>query len=178
MTPEAIIKQYYEEGSELYALLLVHSVSVAEKALEIARLHPEWELDEGFIHEAALLHDVGIGQTHAPEIHCFGKYPYVCHGYLGAQLLRDRGLERHARVCERHTGSGITKERILQDRLPLPARDMVPETMEEKLVCFADKFYSKSHPDRVKTVEQVRRSLGRYGEDSVARWDEMVRLFL
>jgi len=177
MAPEDIIKQYYEEGSKLYILLLAHGVSVAEKALEIVRTHPEWQVDEAFIREAALLHDIGIYQTNAPEIYCFGKYPYICHGYLGANLLRDKGLERHARVCERHTGSGITRERILHDQLPLPARDMMPETMEEKLICFADKFHSKTHPDKEKTVEQIRKSLSRHGEDSLSRWNDMVDLF-
>ena len=177
MVPEDIIKRYYEEGSELYALLLAHSISVAEKALEIVRIHPEWKMDETFIREAALLHDIGIYLTNAPEIHCFGKYPYICHGYLGAGLLRQEGLERQARICERHTGSGLTGEYILRKQLPLPARDMVPETPEEKLICFADKFYSKSHPGKVKTVEQIRKSLARYGEDSVYRWDEMLKLF-
>ncbi|MDR0543181.1 MAG: HD domain-containing protein [Dysgonamonadaceae bacterium] len=177
MAPEDIIKRYYEEGSKLHALLLTHSASVATKALEIARMHPEWNLNENFIREAALLHDIGIFQTDAPEIYCFGKYPYICHGYLGAGLLRNEGLEGYARVCERHTGSGIARERILRDRLPLPIRDMLPETLEEKLICFADKFYSKSHPGKIKTVEKIRKSLARHGKDSVTRWDEMVKLF-
>ncbi|MDR2682451.1 MAG: HDIG domain-containing protein [Dysgonamonadaceae bacterium] len=177
MAPENIIQRYYDEGSKLYTLLLTHSLSVAAKALEIVRMHPEWKLDEPFIREAAVLHDIGIYRTHAPEIHCFGKYPYICHGYLGAELLRNEGLERHALVCERHTGSGIPRESILRDRLPLPARDMLPETLEEKVICFADKFYSKSHPGRVKTVGQIRQSLARFGEDALARWDKMVQLF-
>ena len=177
MAPEDIIRRYYEEGSKLHVLLLEHSVSVAAKALEIVRIHQEWPLDANFIREAALLHDIGIYLTNAPKIHCFGKYPYICHGYLGADLLRNEGLERHALVCERHTGSGLSCESILRNRLPLPARDMIPETLEEKLICFADKFYSKSHPDKVKTVEQIRKSLARYGEDSLARWDKMLKLF-
>ena len=177
MAPEDIIKRYYEEGSKLYILLLAHSVSVAEKSLEIARRHPEWQLDETFIREAALLHDIGIYQTNAPEIHCFGKYPYICHGYLGADLLRNEGLEQHARICERHTGSGLSRESILHNRLPVPTRNMLPETLEEKLICFADKFYSKSHPGKERTVEQIHKSLARHGESSLARWDEMLTLF-
>ncbi|MDR2804977.1 MAG: HDIG domain-containing protein [Dysgonamonadaceae bacterium] len=177
MIPEEIIKRYYREGSELHTLLLTHSTSVATKALEIVHRHPEWKCNEDFIREAALLHDIGIFQTDAPKIHCFGKYPYICHGYLGAELLRNEGLERHARVCERHTGSGITREKILNDRLPIPARNMLPETREEKLICFADKFYSKSHPDKENTVEQIEKSLARYGQDSLDRWNEMVEWF-
>jgi uncharacterized protein len=96
---------------------------------------------------------------------------------LGAELLKNEGLEQHALISERHTGSGLSYEQILRKQLPLPARDMVPETLEEKLICFADKFYSKSHPKKVKTVEQIRKSLARHGEDSLSRWDEMVDLF-
>ena len=177
MAPEDIIKRYYEEGSKLYRLLLAHSVSVAEKSIEIVRLHPEWKLDEIFIRDAALLHDIGIYWTYAPEIHCFGNYPYICHGYLGADLLRNEGLERHARICERHTGSGLSRESILHNRLPVPTRNMLPETLEEKLICFADKFYSKSHPDKERTITQIRKSLAHYGKSSLARWDEMHRLF-
>ena len=177
MAPEDIIKRYYKEGSKLYKLLLMHSISVAEKSIEIVRMHPEWKLDETFIREAALLHDIGIYLTDAPEIHCYGKYPYICHGYLGADLLRNEGMEQHARVCERHTGSGLTRENILHNRLPLPARDMLPETLEEKIICFADKFYSKSHPEKVKSVEKIQKSMSRHGKDNLARWNEMLKLF-
>jgi uncharacterized protein len=57
-------------------------------------MHPEMNLDERFIQEAALLHDIGIFLTNAPKIHCFGDYPYICHGYLGAEILRKEGLDK------------------------------------------------------------------------------------
>jgi uncharacterized protein len=178
MAPKEIIKKYYKEGSEVYAILLAHSMAVADKALEIIRMHPEWNLDKVFVYESALLHDIGICRTDAPKIHCFGTYPYICHGYLGAGMLRKEGMDKHAWICERHTGMGLTKENILKNRLPLPHRDMLPETVEEKLICFADKFYSKSKPDSEKTVDQIRNSLSKYGADSLNRWEEMVKLFL
>jgi uncharacterized protein len=178
MKPTDIIKKYYKEESELYTLLLAHSFAVADKALEIVRMHPEWDIDKAFVYEASLWHDIGIYLTDAPKILCFGKYPYICHGYLGAGILRKEGFDKHALVCERHTGAGLTKENIVKNQLPLPHRDMAPETLEEKLVCFADKFYSKSKPDKVKTVEQVQKSIAKYGADSLYRWEEMVKLFL
>jgi uncharacterized protein len=178
MVPIDIIKKYYEEGSELYNLLLTHSVAVADKAMEIVSMHPEMTIDRDFVYESALLHDIGIFLTDAPKIQCFGKYHYICHGYLGAELMIKEGFEKHASVCERHTGSGLTKESIIQNNLPLPHRDMLPVTLEEKLVCFADKFYSKSKPDKTKTVEQVQKSLSKYGDESLQRFDEMVKLFL
>jgi uncharacterized protein len=178
MIPTDIIKKYYKEGSGLYNILVTHGFSVADKALEIVRMHPEWEINKDFVYESALLHDIGIYLTDAPKIQCFGKYPYICHGYLGADLLRKEGLEKHAWVCERHTGVGLTRENIKLNNLPLPDRNLTPETLEEKLICFADKFYSKSKLNQVKTVDQIKKHLSKYGTDSTIRFENMVKLFL
>ncbi|MDR1737383.1 MAG: HDIG domain-containing protein [Candidatus Symbiothrix sp.] len=172
-----IIQKYYTEKSALYELLLVHSRAVAEKAMEAAKRHPELLVDQEFVYEAAMLHDIGIFMTDAPKIHCFGAYPYICHGYLGADLLRKEGLERHALVCERHTGTGMTVAEITRRDLPLPRREMLPISLEEKLVCYADKFYSKSKPDKEKSPEKIRKSMEKHGEDSVRRWDELHQIF-
>lgn len=173
-----IIKKYYEEGSPLYNILITHSVSVAEKAIEILKLHPEWNLDQDFIYESSLLHDIGIFMTNAPKILCYGKYPYICHGYLGAEIVRKEGLPKHALICERHTGSGLTKEDLKRENLPIPCRDMLPESLEEKLVCFADKFYSKTKLNEVKTIDQIRQSLSKYGNESLYRFDDMLKIFI
>ncbi|MDR0412241.1 MAG: HD domain-containing protein [Dysgonamonadaceae bacterium] len=178
MKPLDIIKKYYTEGSDLYNILLTHSLSVAERAKEIALMHPEWALDERFVYEAALVHDIGVVLTDAPKIRCFGEYPYICHGYLGAEIMRKEGFEKHALVCERHTGMGLTREWILRKKIPIPPQDMLPETLEEKLVCFSDKFFSKSKPGRVKTIKQIEKQLSKHGDGSASRFEEMVKLFL
>ncbi len=178
MIPTDIIKKYYKEGSGLYEILLTHSLLVANKALEIAKTHPELTIDIDFVYESAMVHDIGIYLTNAPKIQCFGKYRYICHGYLGAEIMRKEGFDRHALVCERHTGSGLTKEDIAQNHLPIPHKDMLPDSLEEKLVCFADKFYSKSKPEREKSVDKIRKSLSKYGEASLNRFEDMVKLFL
>lgn len=178
MNPLDIIDKYYPAGSEAHRILVVHSRSVADKALEIARMHPEMNLDLPFIEEAAMLHDIGIFRCNAPGIDCHGEAPYICHGYLGAELMRAEGYPRHARVCERHTGTGITLEMIEREHLPLPYRDFVPETLEEKLICFADKFYSKTKLDKEKSVGKIREGLAKYGNDSVERFDNWCKLFL
>ncbi|MEG0949855.1 MAG: HD domain-containing protein [Bacteroidales bacterium] len=178
MDPLSIIKKYYPENSEIYHVLVDHSRLVADKALELAARHPELNPDMNFIEEAAMLHDIGIFLCNAPEIACTGSEPYIRHGVLGAEILRKEGLERHALVCERHTGSGITREQIESQQLPLPARDMLPVSTEEKLICLADKFYSKSHPGKEKSIEKIRKSMARFGDDALIRFDEMCRLFL
>ena len=113
MDPLLLIDKYYPEDNELKHILLKHSRSVADKALAMARKHPELNLDLQFIEEAAMLHDIGIFQTDAEGICCFGKYPYICHGYLGAELVRKEGFPKHALVCERHTGAGLSLQNII-----------------------------------------------------------------
>ncbi len=113
----AIIHRYYPEGSDIERVLRQHAEDVTGLALELVDAHPEMGLDREFVAEAAMLHDIGIYQTSAPEIFCTGKAPYILHGYLGAELLRSLGLPRHAWVAERHTGSGLTPEEIAADAI-------------------------------------------------------------
>lgn len=178
VNPILIIDKYYQEDNDLKRILLVHSRSVAEKALLIAGRHPELSLDREFVFEAAMLHDIGIFQTNAPDIFCFGDRPYICHGTLGAELMRKEGYPRHALVCERHTGAGLSLQQIVEQQLPVPHREMVPVSLEEQVICFADKFYSKTHLEREKSVEKARNSLAKYGEAGLQRFDRWCELFL
>ena len=85
---QSVIDQFYKEDDALRHILLVHSRRVADRALLIARRHPELRLDEDFLEAAAMLHDIGIIRCNAPSIQCFGTEPYICHGRLGAEMLR------------------------------------------------------------------------------------------
>lgn len=177
MDYQRIIDKHYPDDNELRRLLVRHSRDVAGLALSIARRHPELGADTRFVEEAAMLHDIGIFLTDAPGIFCHGKDPYIRHGIDGAELLRREGLPRHARVCERHTGAGITVADIDGQRLPLPRRDFLPETIEEKLICYADKFFSKSSPDRMKTKEEAERSMAKHGGEALSRFRDLERIF-
>lgn len=162
-----LIHKYCAGNEALEALLLRHSEDVARRAVRIARAHPELGADEAFLREAAMLHDIGCCRVDAPGIFCYGTEPYIRHGILGAEILRSEGLPRHARVAERHTGTGLTAREIARQALPLPPRDLTPETVEEQIVCYADKFYSKSHPDVEKSPEQALRSLEKFGSEGL-----------
>ena len=155
-----------------------HVTDVTNKALSIARKHPELAIDVRFLEEAGMLHDIGIFQAKAPHIACKGKYPYICHGYLGRELLEKEGYPQHALVCERHTGTGLSMDTIIKRKLPIPHRDMLPLSMEEKIICFADKFYSKSKLGREKTVKKIRSGLGKHGKHQIVQFDEWCELFL
>ena len=178
MNPIELIDAYYPEDNERKHILLVHSRLVAEKALRIADGHPELNLDKDFLYEAGMLHDIGIFLTNAPGLFCFGDQPYICHGYLGADLMRREGYPRHALVCERHTGAGLSLDDIIAQNLPVPHRDMLPVSMEEQVICFADKFYSKTHLEREKTVEKARKSISNFGNVGLERFDHWCEQFL
>lgn len=177
MNPYDIIDKYYSDNPELRELLKTHSELVTRKALDLAARHPELNLDTQFVSEAGMLHDIGIFLTDAPGIHCHGTEPYLCHGVLGAELMRKEGYSRHARVCERHTGAGLTCAEIIEQNLPMPRRDFLPETLEEKLICYADKFFSKTRLTTEKSFEKALGSIERFGGEGAARFKEWAKLF-
>ena len=94
-------------------------------------------------------------------------------------MLRDLdpALEVYARICERHTGSGLTAHEIRLQQLPLPEQDFLPETTEEKLICLADKFFSKSGDLKEKSLETVRHSMMKFGVEPLARFDALCEEF-
>ena len=177
----SIIQRYYTPGNDDYRVLVLHSRQVADLAVRLRQrlIDRGVPVDLEFVEEAAMLHDIGMCRTDAPGIHCHGTEPYIRHGILGRQMLDSIGLFRHGRVCERHTGAGITADEIISQHLPIdPPRDLLPESVEEKLVCYADKFFSKSRLDEPpKTMDHVRRSLSKFGPDTISLFDEMAAFF-
>ena len=181
----SIIDSYYNAYPELKTLLLKHSESVCRKALEILA-RPEnsgLELDRHLVETGALLHDIGIVKCNAPGILCYGSAPYIAHGVEGAKLLLAYGeahntdMEPYARICRRHTGSGLTAADIIAQKLPLPCEDYLPETPEEKLICLADKFFSKFGSMQEKPFDRVRASMAKFGPESLARFDNLCKEF-
>ncbi len=126
-----------------------------------------------------MLHDIGIFMTNSPKIGCEGEHHYLAHGYLGRELLEKEGLPRHALVCERHTGAGLTVDDIRNQNLPLPHRDMRPQSLEEQIVCFADMFYSKN-PEKLKkekSLKKIKKQAAGFGERSLNQVNEWIALF-
>lgn len=174
-----IINDHYPSDSVAYRIYFTHVVKVTELALKIAEHNPNLNLNIKYIIKASMLHDIGIIKTNAPEIGCFGKYPYIAHTYLGRQMLEDEGMIDVAPICERHIGTGLSKQDIIDSSFELPRRNMVPVTLEEKLICYADKFYSKSvkHLTIPKSPYKIRKKISKYGEEKVEKFNEFVDLF-
>jgi uncharacterized protein len=176
----SLLKKYFAENRNALEIVQEHSMMVTAKALTIARGLSDPAIDLRFVEEAALLHDIGVSLTHSPRIGCHGSSPYICHGILGREILESEGLPSHALVCERHIGVGIGVKDIVQQQLPLPKRDMVPITLEEKIICFADLFYSKN-PGRLRTEkspEDIRSNLRKHGIHKVAIFEAWLREFM
>ena len=179
MNPIALLEQYYHSNSKTFKILVEHGMQVARKARAAARQVPELRPDLEFITTAAMLHDIGIFRTNSPDIGCYGKHPYIRHGILGGELLKKAGHPKLALVCERHIGVGISVADIQQQNLPLPNRDMIPVSIEEQLICYADKFFSKNSraEPAEKSIPEIINNLKRYGSDKVNRFESWVEMF-
>jgi len=171
-----LLEKYHRHHPVRWPIIERHSRLVADKAIAVARsVALRQPVDIAFVEEAALLHDIGIHLTSAPEIGCHGEHPYLMHGILGREILAIEKLPRHALVCERHIGVGLSREDIIVQGLPLPARDMMPLTIEEQIITYADLFFSKSSPGEQaeRPFILVRQRLARHGEEKAAildRW--------
>ena len=181
MAPLEILAKFYDRRSKTFGILVDHGRQVGQKALaaaaKVAHLNPDLD----FIHNAALLHDIGIMHTASPGFGCHGNHPYICHGFLGRELLDSIGLPQYGLISERHVGVGISSNDIRSFTLPLPERDMVPVSIEEQIICYADKFFSKNgngqKQNGEKPVEHIIQSIVPYGRDKVDRFQKWVEMF-
>jgi len=81
---------------------------------------------------AAMLHDIGRSRTHT-----------VSHGVEGADIVEKEGADRKVvEIVRKHVGAGIAPEE--STRLGLPDLDYIPRTLEERIVCFADKMVDRN----------------------------------
>ncbi len=177
--PYSIIKHQYRGFEKARDILLEHSEAVADKAIVIAQRQGLSQKEIEFIKEASLLHDIGMYLTNAPSIACYGSAPYICHGFMGHDLLVAEGWPIHALVCERHTGTGLSLDDIRSQNLPLPLRSMEPVSLPEKIIAYADKFFSKN-PGKLgqeQDVERVREKMLKHGVDKLKIFDEWHNLF-
>lgn len=169
-TPAEIraLHERHAPTAELLDLVHTHCEAVWAVAAQLLDAPGGGAVDRGLVRVGCLLHDVGVYRLYdasGRRVH----ENYLLHGVLGDELLREEGLpEALCRFCSHHTGVGLTRQDILSQGLPLPAGDYVAETVEERLVMYADKFHSKSTPPRFLTADTYAAEVRRFGEDKVA----------
>lgn len=155
--------------------VLTHCQIVSIIALQIA--DDNQNVDTQLVEVGALLHDIGVYKLYnGSEVD--KSLNYITHGLRGYELLKEEGYDEViCRFALLHTGVGITAEDVKQQNLPLPERDYVAETAEERIVMYADKFHSKSAPPTFNSPEWFREHLEKFGADKISSFDELVDEF-
>ncbi|MFF3670736.1 HD domain-containing protein [Microtetraspora malaysiensis] len=134
-------------------------------------------VDADLVRAGCLLHDIGVYRLY-DEDGVLDQAGYLRHGVLGHDLLREEGLpEEIARFCSRHTGVGLTSDDVREQGLPLPPADYVPETGEEELVMYADKFHSKTDPPTFVSAASYATRVRRFGAAKATIFASMCERF-
>ena len=148
-TPEEAMRILRESGCS--PDVIRHCRAVAEIAVKIALKCRERgvPVDIELIRIGALLHDLGRSKTHS-----------VHHPIIGAKIAEELGLpEAIITIIKRHIGGGLTAEEAAE--LGWPVENYLPETLEEKIVTYADKLIDGDKVVPIeKTIEEFKRKLG------------------
>ncbi|MEA2097691.1 MAG: HD domain-containing protein [Patescibacteria group bacterium] len=164
----------YSTTKKHYEIILNHSLLVLSKSIDIiAKKELCNDIDFDLVVSGSLLHD--IGACRFMENFDKPQKDYLKHGIIGGEILRREDLNEEALIAERHIGSGLSKKYIEENNLPLPHRDFLPITLEQKLVCYADKFHSKS--DKKDNLKSIKKEMEGFGKEPFGRFLELEKLF-
>ncbi|MBR2665392.1 TIGR00295 family protein [Methanobrevibacter sp.] len=136
-----------------------HCKAVYKKAMKIAANFND--VDEDLIRKGALLHDIGRSRTHG-----------ITHAVEGVKIAERYGYDEDVlNIIERHIGAGITESEA--EKLGLPKKSYVPQTLEEKIVAHADNLVSGSREVDIDfVIEKWKRTI----EDSDDNIERLVKL--
>lgn len=136
-----------------------HCKAVYIKAMEIAANFDN--IDEELIRKGALLHDIGRSKTHG-----------ITHAIEGVEIAKKYGYSEDVlNIIERHIGAGITEEEA--EKLGLPKKSYIPQTLEEKIVAHADNLISGSDEVDIDfVIEKWKRNI----EDSDDNIERLIKL--
>ncbi|MFX1408283.1 MAG: HD domain-containing protein [Promethearchaeota archaeon] len=127
-----------------------HSLKVAEKALEIAEKITKVNVNKDLIEIGAILHDIGRAKTHGFE-----------HALIGGKILKERGFSNNlVRICETHILGGLDKEDAI--KVGLPEKNYLPISLEEKIICLADKHMAGTY--EVSIEQRFEKWFSKYGK--------------
>ena len=140
-----------------------HCKAVAKVATEIAEACKNKGLDVNvkLVEIGALLHDIGRSKTHS-----------VHHAVIGAEIAESLKLPNAViAIIERHVGGGITSEEA--KKLEWPIKDYSPQTLEEKIVSYADKLIEGSKRVPIeRTIKKFSKKIPQSSIDGMKRLHE------
>ena len=137
--------------------VIKHCKAVAKLAVEIAEKCKEKGLNVNIklVEIGALLHDIGRAKTHS-----------VNHVIVGAKIAEAYGLPKPIiSIIKRHAGGGISMEEA--EKLGWPKDIYIPQTLEEKIVSYADKLIDGAK--RVPIEKTIKEFSEELPPDAVAR---------
>ena len=149
-TREIAFKLLFESGCS--RRVREHCEAVASLAVRIAEasIKNGLNVDIQLVEVGALLHDIGRSETHN-----------VDHAIVGAKIAESLGLPSPiVSIIERHVGGGIDIDEA--KHLGWPIKSYLPETLEEKIVCYADKLIEGKRRVKIKsTISKFSKELGK-----------------
>lgn len=164
----------YAPSHTAFNLVYTHCQIIADIANQLLQAYPG-TIDAAVVEAGALLHDIGTYRL-VSSAGIFDEANYITHGLLGYAILKQEGVDEvFCRIAERHTGVGITAKEIIQRGLPLPPRDFIAQTPEEKLVMYADKFHSKV--PQFNTSVGYEKKLLRFGREKLLLFRQLKKEF-
>lgn len=150
-----ILHRKYAPSKDAFDLVFTHCQIVWDIAEQLIAKN-KLEVDIDLVRVVCLVHDIGLYKL----IDAKGTIDplHIKHGILGYDLLKDEGYpEIICRFASHHTGVGLTRADVQNQKLPLPLRDYTPETDEELLVTYVDKFHSKNQPPCFVTYDSYKK---------------------
>jgi uncharacterized protein len=127
-----------------------HCKAVAALATELAKECRETgcDVDVELVELGALLHDIGRSKTHS-----------VHHVVAGVEIAEALNLPKSVvSIIACHVGGGITREEA--KRMGWKPRSYIPQTLEEKIVSYADLLIERSRRVPIeKTLKRFSRTL-------------------
>ena len=148
-TPDECLKLLTKSGCTLE--VISHCTAVRDVALRMAK---KTNANLKLVEAGALLHDIGRSKTHG-----------IKHAVEGAKIAKKLGLPTEIiNIIERHIGAGLSADEA--KKLGLPAKDYIPETLEEKIVCHADNLIDNNEKKPIEC--EIERALNE-GHNEYAR---------
>lgn len=172
------LHQKYAKTDADLTLIYTHCQIIEAIAMQLLDKNPIKDIDRNLVRVGCLLHDIG-----AYDVLEDGEFVQgVRHGIIGENILKSEGFsETIWRFASHHTGVGLTKKDVLDQKLPIPVADYTARTIEEQLVMYADKFHSKSNPPSEApyfcSFDWFHNSVQKFGADKAAKFDTLAKLF-
>ncbi len=139
------VHKRYAQNDKVLNLVYVHSKIVAEIALWCIDQN-KLNVDRNLLEAACLLHDIGTYAIFDAKGLDGNEHNYKQHAIFGAALTVEEGFDsRIADTIRTHVLMGLSKKEIVDGGFGMPQKDYFPQTIEARLLCYADRFHSK-HP--------------------------------